>query len=509
MNRWGLVAALAVTALAMLVYGLTLAPDITFAHHGTDGGDLIAAAATLGIPHPTGYPTYVALAWLFTRIPLGTIAFRVHLLSAVSMAVASGLLCLTIQRLLSHAECHIGLSVAAALSFALAPLAWSQAIIAEVYALHALFAVALLWLLVRWRAGSDNRLLPLAALVLGLGLGNHITLTFALPGMVFWFWPHHNRLKSRTHIALSLVLFLTGLAIYGYLPWAARRQPPVNWGNPQTWKQFLWVVTAKQYQSFAFTLPLSETAPRIATWAALAGRQLGWWGLAISLLGGWSCWQRDWSLASFTGTWILVTAFYSFWYHTTDSHIYMIVPLLFQCLWWGEGCRFLLTTLNLSRSSTAWKKGLLALLLILPLFSLARNWSDIDLSHDRSVPEYVHNVLETVTPDSVVIVRGDRPTFSLWYAIFAQRQREDIAVVSGPLLAYTWYRHQIRSQYPHLLVPEPSQRKVTIDDVVVSFVTANLSHHPVWATDPSDQWTTTLKFEAQGQAPVYRVHPRP
>ena len=48
-----------------LAYARTLAPSITWANDGSDSGDLVAAAATLGVAHPTGYPTYLLLARLF------------------------------------------------------------------------------------------------------------------------------------------------------------------------------------------------------------------------------------------------------------------------------------------------------------------------------------------------------------------------------------------------------------------------------------------------------------
>ena len=78
--------------LALLVYLATLAPGLSFEHSGTDGGDLVAAAWNLGVPHPTGYPTYTLLAWLFTRLPVGVVAYRVNLLSAACAAGTVGLL---------------------------------------------------------------------------------------------------------------------------------------------------------------------------------------------------------------------------------------------------------------------------------------------------------------------------------------------------------------------------------------------------------------------------------
>src|SRR6478672_57766 len=57
-------------------YAYTLAPGVTWANDGADSGDLIAATATLGVAHPTGYPTYLLLARLFQLIPLGDLALR-------------------------------------------------------------------------------------------------------------------------------------------------------------------------------------------------------------------------------------------------------------------------------------------------------------------------------------------------------------------------------------------------------------------------------------------------
>ena len=42
----------------------------------------------LGVAHPTGYPTYILLAWLTELIPIGSVAFRANVLSAVLVAIA-------------------------------------------------------------------------------------------------------------------------------------------------------------------------------------------------------------------------------------------------------------------------------------------------------------------------------------------------------------------------------------------------------------------------------------
>jgi hypothetical protein len=142
-------ASVATAGIAFLAYLSALAPDLTWANHSGDGGELITASFTLGVAHPPGYPTYVVLGKLFSTLPAGTIAFRYNLFSAASLAIAAGLLAATVirssrttaasRRLPSHL-----VGVVAALTVPFAPLVWSQAIIAEVYALNLVFLAAFL-----------------------------------------------------------------------------------------------------------------------------------------------------------------------------------------------------------------------------------------------------------------------------------------------------------------------------------------------------------------------------
>jgi hypothetical protein len=76
-----------VAALAALwVYAVTLSSTVTWRNHGEDSGDLLVASATLGIPHPTGYPLYVVLGRVASLVPIGSLAYRINLVSALAGA---------------------------------------------------------------------------------------------------------------------------------------------------------------------------------------------------------------------------------------------------------------------------------------------------------------------------------------------------------------------------------------------------------------------------------------
>ena len=113
---------------------------------------------TLGIAHPSGYPLYTLLGKLVTvLIPFRDPAGRANLLSALAAAVAIAILYLVAKR---FAGSRPAAAVATA-AFAISPAWWSQATLAEVYALHGLLMILFIYLLLRWeearRQGAGGR----------------------------------------------------------------------------------------------------------------------------------------------------------------------------------------------------------------------------------------------------------------------------------------------------------------------------------------------------------------
>ncbi|HEY0443944.1 MAG TPA: DUF2723 domain-containing protein, partial [Candidatus Limnocylindrales bacterium] len=90
----------------------------------------------LGIAHPTGYPTYLLLGHVAELLPVGTVAFRANVLSAVFVAAALGIAVLIAVRL----GVRPVLAAAAALTLGGIGTVWAAATVAEVNPLHLLFA---------------------------------------------------------------------------------------------------------------------------------------------------------------------------------------------------------------------------------------------------------------------------------------------------------------------------------------------------------------------------------
>jgi hypothetical protein len=119
-NRTDFMIALAVGVCALAAYVRTLAPDVLYG----DSAEFQTLAYTLGMTHSTGYPVYLLLARLLGFLPIGLLAWRVSLLSAVGAATTVNSVFL-LTRYLTHSRIGALLgSVALGLSYTF----WSQAI---------------------------------------------------------------------------------------------------------------------------------------------------------------------------------------------------------------------------------------------------------------------------------------------------------------------------------------------------------------------------------------------
>ena len=267
------------------VYLRTLCPTLYWG----DCGELALTAATLGIPHPTGYPLYCLLGKAWTLLmPWGSIVWRLNVLSAVfgSGAVA----CLYGAARACRLPRPVALAAGGLLAFS--STFWQQALITETYTLAALFTCLLLFLAARWSAGGhrpgDLRLLALAY---GFALTSHQMNTLFLPGFVLyllWSEPRLRRLAEpsvRREWGLALGVGLLPLLTYLYLPLRARTHPLYNWGDPETPYAFYYHVTGRMFAPLMFHQQPTYVLDRLQAWAVNLPMEFAWPLVAMAALG--------------------------------------------------------------------------------------------------------------------------------------------------------------------------------------------------------------------------------
>ncbi|MCG3147330.1 MAG: Beta-barrel assembly-enhancing protease [Verrucomicrobiae bacterium] len=189
--------------LAFLVSGLTylyyMTPEVTL----QDSGELVTGAFNFGVPHPTGYPFWAFLGWIWCQIvPFGNPAWRVGLMSVVTGAALVGILTLLMSRsilmLLRNSPwddkidesmkewLSLSTATASALLFAFNRGVWLWACVPEMRVLNVFSFILTTCLFFAWMMQPDKpRYLYATLLVLGLSMANHQTIVvMALPLVV-------------------------------------------------------------------------------------------------------------------------------------------------------------------------------------------------------------------------------------------------------------------------------------------------------------------------------------
>jgi hypothetical protein len=497
-------AAAVIFVLCLGSYLLTLAPTITWQHDGVDSGDLVAAAHTLGVAHPPGYPLFLLLARVFILLPVGEIAYRVNLLSAVCAAVAAVLVyciaLLLVGRRIGTLSA-ISIAAASALLFGFSYAFWSQAVIAEVYTLNALLIAASILLAVLHRRTNDRRFLWALGLTLGLGLANHLSALLFVPATMFLALDARPARRSTWLGALGF--FALGLSLYLYLPACSARHPPIDWGGSRTWAGFWWMVSARIYRDYAFAVPLAHLPGRVIAWLRMLTQQFTWAGFALGLVGVWELWEDDRRFVAFSLASFGPVVVYSLTYNTSDSYVYLIPSFLLFTLWVARGAADL--SVVASRFGPIRKRdGLLSpshvqrfvsvALLALPFLLLRFNASRANLRNDWTAHQYAIRVLATTPSDAIIIADTDAHIFSLWYARYVVGSDAAPTIVAKGLFHYQWYKDTLRWNEPDIVMTSP------LGDPhaqLAAFIEANLPDRAIYLTERDERILSQYPYSWQ------------
>ena len=355
-----LAAAIAGT-IVLAMYLLTLAPSTAM----WDTSEYIAAACTLGLPHPPGNPLFVIVGRVFCVLPIpGGPAVRINILAALSSAVSAGMWFLITERVLvswfpERWQRIVGGAVATIIGAA-AFTVWNQSVVNEKVYTVSLMGIAIIsWLMIRWSDEPDgrpaDRILVLVAYLLGLGYANHMGGMLAAPAAALAVLVR----RPRTILRWRLILACLGALFFGLTPFAtqpirAAHFPPINEGEPTACRTELTAsctFSKATYDAFMYNFNRGQYGkPELAERQAPFTAQLGmWWyyfkwqwlrdahgenqGIqsvlaavffVLGLFGGWVHWRRDrqsfWYFGSLMFTMTLVLIYYlNFKYGNTQS----------------------------------------------------------------------------------------------------------------------------------------------------------------------------------------------
>lgn len=378
-----------------ILYAVTAAPSIVELYD--DSLEFQLVGPTLGIAHPTGYPLYTVLGAFWSRMlfPIGNWAWRMNLLSALAAAITVGLLFLITQRLTvqvslakPQSALKIGPGMAAALAFGLAPVWWSQATIAEVYALHNLFvAVILLIALNLSLTPSPPHLVTLLCLCFGLGLAHHRTIVLLLPGVALMLWGQRTLVWQPQWWLTWVAAFLLPLLLYLLLPLrAAMGVADLHGSYVNSWAGFWDHVLARGYTSF-FAQNELTVQRTFGDWWQLWQAQVGLVGLLLGAIGlGWLLWRGRPLWPGLGVVVVLVTnLLFAVNYQVGDQQVFLLPAWLCFALLIGLGVGALMTWLaRWPRVAQGTAIGCCLLL----FFGVGGRGPLVNRSHDWAIHDY-------------------------------------------------------------------------------------------------------------------------
>ena len=395
-----------------------------------------------------------------------------------------------------------------------APLFWSLAVLTEVYTLNSLLAAALVLLAthIAWDAGPKERWSPaLFGLVLGLGLGNHLTLLAVAAPLGLWIWSVVGLRRALNPWAAAALL--VGLSVYIYLPLRAAQVPPVNWGDADTLSGFAWMLTGGPYQEYLLGVPARSIVSRLVPFGELVFSQFNPLGLFFGLVGARALLTGAPRLLAAMASSLVVLTAYALTYNTVDYEVLFVpVFLLFALLvgvgfmWiaasWSEGVghreSFALGTLRFNYHSTFLAAALLAFALV-PGVSVALNYAAQDLSGNRSAYDHGEALLKSLPSGTVVLANSETTAFPLWYMRYVERTDLDLAVVAVPLLQFDWYRRELRQHSPGLV---PEIETLDLNAAIEAIVVNNAEKGAYFTFNPD---SVSKSFSAERQGLVWHV----
>jgi hypothetical protein len=420
--------------IGLAVYVRTLLPGQAFG----DWGEMQTVPHVLGVAHPTGYPTYILMSWLAHFVPIGSIAFRANLLSAVLVAGALGVTVAILLRLGTRPIIAAGM----VLALGAVGTVWAAATVAEVNPLHLLFVAAILHRAVVWEERRRPRDLLLGAVFLGFAAGNHLLIIFVAPFVtLFVLWVGRAEIARRPRmLGAAAAAGLLALGVYLYIPVAAAQDPPLPYNHPVTLDAVLWLVSGAQFRGqFAFlsVSGLSEFAGSLGTlWQVLASR--GTPALPVLGLVGLVLLVRRRPAFGLMCAGILLAGLYIWATYLRLEH-YLLVPWLVLALGAAVALESAARALDehvpaglrTLRTGSFVGAGTVALAVVLAV----TNWGTADRSHDRSADTFVDTVLAAMPPNAAILSEWDAST-PLWHARYVLERRPDVLVVDDTNIVY-------------------------------------------------------------------------
>ena len=474
-------------------YLQTLAPGV----YGFDSAELATGASTLGIVHPTGYPLYLLLAHVFSWLPIGSVAYRLNLFSALfGILTVLTLFQLEMQLKIRRAAAWTGAAL-----FGLSYYFWHLSIVTEVYTMHTFFLAFCLLLLFKWRESGGEFLLYGFAFVYGLSLANHVSGILFLPGFLwlmisspFWRW------RSFQRILKMAGLFTLGLTPYLYLPIRAGMNLQLNYVaeyykiNLQTLPGLWWMISGQAYSLFSFGYSLGELPDELFRFGAYLWRNFLGAGVVIGFIGLYSILKQQSKVALGSALIFAANMIFFINYRVIDKDTMFLPAFLIWAIYFSFGIDYFLKVAEKSvyLFSPFFKNGFKSVFLVGPvLVALVFNWSWVDLSNQNGPELFGEHVFSTVEENALIIAP--------WSSAVVLEYYQSVDGIRPDVQIYNRARSQVAQYYLMWDQKIPQYEIIeSINQNEFLFIANEIRYREVYIVGYDPKYTDIYEFNPSG-----------
>ncbi len=448
------------------VYVLTLAPGLYF----IDTGELAAACVKLGIAHPTGYPLFTLIGKVFTLLPAGENIYKLNLMCAFLTAATIFMMFNLVHYVISGMDLNKAgnntgvfkkfvsnemlvnlVSLSASLVLAFSNTFWNVANSLEVYSLHTLLIVTVIFVFlkasdiyVHGKGKDDLRYWFMFAFVLGLSFTNHLTTIFLGVGFLYLYFAVNGfRKQSFIKILYMAVPFALAFSVYAYFFIRADNNS-ISWDYPVNLSNFYRHISGKQFSVWMFS-STEAASKQFSHFVSVYPKEFFYFPVIIALFGLVYSFFRQRRFFYFTLLLFVFNILYAINYDIHDIDTYFLLAYIVTAVWFALGLIFIIDKLKLNNAV------IVILAVFLPALCVYSNFEENDESKSVYVREYTENVFNSTRNRSIVFsTQWDFWVSASFYLQMTENYRPDVAVLDKELMRRSWYMRHIRIHYPEI-----------------------------------------------------------
>ncbi|MHB1254147.1 MAG: glycosyltransferase family 117 protein [Candidatus Humimicrobiaceae bacterium] len=432
MDKKLLIFSILAAVIPFIFYVLTLERKLV----GGDTSWYMCELPQMALLPPTGYPVFSLIGKLFSIIPIGPLALKLNLISAVFGSLTVLFLFLAINKLTKNEFAGL----IASFSFAFTYPYWSYANRLEFDTLNSFFIAILLFAISKYIEIPSRKNLYFCFVCLGFLLTNHPIAFFIMPAFLIMVIILNPKIfKNIRAVFLSILFFILPLFSYFYIYIRSLQ----GFGNADTLVKFIYFVTGREENGATFggsfgDKNLSEIIKVILDYLKLIYNNYGIILILIALAGFVYLFKKNWKIAAFSLLAIIfnlvITTQYLNWAvlnYTLDIMLIMSVYIGFGILLFIDILNFIFERSTKNSQNTLIKnrfRNIAIIILILlftsqPVLLIISNYKKCDFRNPRGIYVFWNDAFNLMKRDSKLYAYTASVNIGIFISKFEQKEK--------------------------------------------------------------------------------------